>query len=118
MPQVQVFPCPRCGEFIATDASQCRFCSTPIDPQKAQEAAAAQVKDNERYMRSRYLRHMLTGAGLFLLGLFISILSIVKAYSSPSGGYYVVTWGFVIFGGGDFLYGLVGVIGLMRSKQS
>jgi hypothetical protein len=114
--QVRVFPFPQCTEFIATDASSCRFCSTPIDPQKAQEAADEQVKTNDRYMRSRYRKHMLTGGGLCLLGLFISVLSIVKAYSSPSGGYYVVTWGFVIFGGGDFLYGLVGVIELMTSK--
>ena len=100
---------------------RCQQLSLLFNAYRSAESArggAAQVKDNDRYMRSRYLKHMLSGGGLFLLGLFISILSIVKAYSSPSGGYYVVTWGFVIFGGGDFLYGLVGVIGLMRSKKS
>jgi hypothetical protein len=116
MSHVRVFPCPQCGEFIATDASRCRFCSTPIDPQTAQQAADAQLKDNERYMRSRYLRHMYTGGGLFLLGLVISIGTLALAYYSPSGGYYLITFGLVLAGAGDFLYGLAGVIGLMKSK--
>ena len=114
MPAVKVFPCPQCGEFIATDASRCRFCSMPIDSQTAELAAAAQVKDNERYMRSRYFRHMLTGGGLCILGLVISLGTLAMAYYSPTGGYLVITWGLVIVGAGDFLYGLTGVLGLMK----
>src|SRR6185295_1486022 len=102
MSQVRVFPCPHCGEFIATDASHCRFCSKPIDHNTARLAADAQVKENERYMRSRYLRHMWRGGGLFILGLVISLGTLAAAYSSPSGGYYVVTWGLVLAGAGDF----------------
>ena len=114
MPNVRVFPCPKCAEFIATDASQCRFCSTPIVSESAQFAADAQDKENKRYMRSRYMRHMWTGGGLFLLGLLISIVTFAMAYYSPTGGYYVLILGLVLGGAGDFLYGLVGVLGLMK----
>ena len=93
MPPLKVFPCPKCGEFIATDVGRCRFCETPIDPQTAELAAAAQVKENERYMRSRYFRHMLTGGGLCLLGVAISLATFAMAYYSPSGEYYLLTWG-------------------------
>ena len=118
MSQVRVFPCPNCHEFIATDAARCRFCSTPIDQQTAQLAADAQIKENERYMRSRYFRHMLSGGGLFILGVVITLGTLAAAYSSPRGGYYVITWGLVIVGFGDFLYGLVGVIGLMKRSKT
>ena len=114
MPTVKVFPCPQCGEFIATGKDRCRFCRTPIDPQRAELAVAVQEKENVRYMRSRYFRHMLTGGGLFILGLVISLGTLAMAYYSPAGGYLLITWGLVIVGAGDFLYGLAGVLGLMK----
>lgn len=114
MPAVKVFPCPRCGEFIATGKSRCRFCSTPIDSQTAQLAVAAQDQENKQYMHSRYRRHMLRGGGICILGLVISLGTLALAYYSPMGGYYVLTWGLVIAGAGDFLYGLAGVLGLMK----
>lgn len=114
MPNVRVFPCPRCGEFVATDTSRCRFCSAPIDPQTAQLAADSQAKENVRYMRRRYLRHMFIGGGIFILGLVISIGTFALAFSSPTGGYYVVTLGLVLYGASDFVYGLAGVLGMIR----
>lgn len=114
MPNVRVFPCPKCGEFIATDTRQCRFCSTPIFPEGAQMAADAQEKENKRYMRSRYFRHIWIGAGIFLLGLVISAGTFAAAYYSPVGGYYFITFGLVLCGAGDFLYGLVGVLGMIK----
>ena len=108
MPQVRVFQCPGCREFIATDATSCRFCSYPIDAQTAQSAADAQEIENKRYMRQRYARHMLTGGGLCVLGLFITAGTIMAAAFSEAGGYMFFTYGLVICGAGDFIYGLVG----------
>jgi uncharacterized membrane protein YvbJ len=109
MPQIRVFQCPNCHEFIATDAKSCRFCFIPIDTQSAEVAADAQEIENKRYRRRRYARHMLTGAGLFALGLFISVATFTAAVSSDEGGYYVVTYGLVLSGAGDFIYGLAGL---------
>ena len=113
MPQVRVFPCPRCREFIATDADSCRFCFTPIDPQAAQQAADAQDKENVRYMRRRYARHILIGGSIFVVATAFSVATIAAAFSSPTGGYYVVMFGLILYGAGDFVYGLAGVLGLI-----
>ena len=114
MSRVRVFPCPRCQEFIATDARSCRFCFTPIDPQSAQLAADAQDKENVRYMRRRYARHMLIGGAIFVAATAFTVLTFAAALYSPTGGYYVVLYGLIVYGAGDFIYGLAGVLGLLR----
>ena len=114
MSQVRAFPCPRCHEFIATDATSCRFCSTAIDPQMAQLAADAQDKENVRYMRRRYARHMLIGGAIFLAATAFSVVTLAAAYYSPTGGYIIIVYGLILYGAGDFLYGLVGLLGLLR----
>jgi hypothetical protein len=90
MSEVRVFPCPRCREFIATDAKSCRFCSVPIDPRAAELAADAQDEENRRYMRRRYARHMLTGAGLFALGVAVTVITFSAAATSVGGGYFMI----------------------------
>lgn len=114
MPQVRVFQCPSCHEFIATDANSCRFCSSPIDAQTAQLAADAQDKENLRYMRRRYVRHMLVGGAIFLGALTFSIATLAAAFYSDTGGYVIIVWGLVLYGAGDFLYGLAGLLGWLR----
>ena len=114
MPRIRVFPCPQCHEFIATDARNCRFCFTPIDPQSAQLAADAQDKENVRYMRRRYARHMLIGSVIFVAATAFSVLTFAAAYYSPTGGYIVVVYGLIIYGAGEFVYGFAGLLGLMR----
>ena len=113
MSRVRVFPCPRCHEFISTDARSCRFCRTPIDPQSAELAADAQDKENVRYMRRRYARHILIGGSIFVVATAFSVATIAAAFSSPTGGYYVVMFGLILYGAGDFVYGLAGVLGLI-----
>jgi predicted nucleic acid-binding Zn ribbon protein len=114
MPQIRVFQCPGCHEFIATDAKSCRFCSIPIDAQAAQLGADAQEIENKQYRRKRYARHMLTGAGVFALGLIISLATFTAAVSSEEGGYYIVTYGLMLSGAGDFIYGLAGWISELK----
>lgn len=113
MPHVRVFPCPRCQEFIATDAKICRFCAAPIDAETAQSAADAQDKENGRYMRRRYARHMLIGAGLFAAGVVITLLTFSAAAYSEGGAHFVVLYGLILYGAGDFLYGLAGLLNLL-----
>jgi predicted anti-sigma-YlaC factor YlaD len=114
MSQVRVFQCPSCKEFIATDAKTCRFCSTPISEEVALAQAQAQAEENRIYRRKKYARHMLSGGGLAALGLAITIGTLVAATVSEAGGHYVITYGLILVGGGDFLYGLVGWLGELR----
>jgi uncharacterized membrane protein YvbJ len=114
MSQARVFQCPSCREFIASDAKSCRFCSTPIDAQTAQQAADAQEKENKQYRRKQYARHMLTGGGLFALGAIITVVTYSLAASSRQGGHFVITYGLMLSGAGDFIYGLVGWLGELK----
>lgn len=114
MSRVRVFQCPGCHEFIATSVNSCRFCSTRIDPQAAQLAADAQENENIRYMRRQYVRHMLIGGAIFVATTAFSVLTIAAAYNSPTGGYVIVVYGLILYGAGDFIYGLAGVLGLLR----
>ncbi|MFL6212051.1 MAG: hypothetical protein ACJ74W_24600 [Pyrinomonadaceae bacterium] len=114
MSHARVFQCPRCHEFIATDAKNCRFCSTPIDAQTAQLAADAQEKENKQFRRKQYARHMLIGGGLCALGVVVTVGTYGLAANSPRGGHFIITYGLILSGAGDFLYGLVGWLGELK----
>ena len=116
MSQSRIFQCPNCKEYISTDATTCRFCKTPIDAQTAQQAADAQVLENKRFRKKQYARHMWIGAGMFALGLTITIVSFIAAATSQEGGYYVVTYGLMLIGAGDLLYGAVGWMGELKNE--
>ena len=57
---------------------------------------------------------MLIGAAIFIGASALSLGSFAVAYYSPNGGYYIVVYGFVLYGAGDFSYGLAGLLGLLR----
>ena len=116
MSQLGIFQCPSCLEFIATDAQTCRFCSTPIAAEVALAEANRLADENRTYRRKKYARHMLTGGGVLGLGLAITIGTLLVATAAEGGGRYVVTYGLIVAGGGDFLYGLVGWIGELRKS--
>jgi predicted nucleic acid-binding Zn ribbon protein len=121
---MKVFRCPSCHEFIAADATKCRFCSAPVDAETAKSAAAAQEKENKLYRRKHYARHIFIGVGVFALGLVITVAlyraGVYSAWgryvSSPGGGYFspkggfldLITFGLMLSGGGEFIYGLAG----------
>jgi RNA polymerase subunit RPABC4/transcription elongation factor Spt4 len=116
MSQVQIFQCPRCKEYISSDAEVCRFCKTPIDAETKRVAAIAQAKENRIYRRNQYLKHVGIGALLFIGGLVITVGSYTIAASGGGGGHFLITWGLMVSGGLDFLYGLVGFLGELRDK--
>jgi hypothetical protein len=57
---------------------------------------------------------MFIGIGLFALGLIITLATYSAAVSSPQGGYYVITYGLMLAGCGDFVYGLAGWLGELK----
>ena len=118
MSQVRVFQCPTCHEYIATDAKACRFCNAPVTPEVAKAAADAQAAENRSYRRKKYLMHMVSGGGLAALGLIITIVTYIMAAASEGGGHFVITYGLILVGGGNFLYGLVGWLGELRKSET
>jgi len=57
---------------------------------------------------------MLIGGALFVAGVAVTLITFSAAAASPTGGYFFITWGLVLYGAGDFVYGLAGVSGLLR----
>ncbi|MBV8857982.1 MAG: hypothetical protein JOZ02_13700 [Acidobacteria bacterium] len=103
-----VFQCPGCKEFISRDATSCRFCNRPIDPQTRQAAAAAAEVENREYRKKQSLRTMLIGLAMAAVGIVITVGTYAWAASSPRGGGYVVTWGLIVFGGLRVVQGFIG----------
>jgi uncharacterized membrane protein len=117
MSEVQILQCPGCKEFIASDSKSCRFCHRPLDPQTIKTAVAATQEENKRYRRRHYLNHMLIGLALSAGGSLLTGLSVWDAFNSERGGHYVITWGLILAGVGDFLYGMFGILGEVLSKK-
>lgn len=65
-------------------------------------------------MRRRYARHMFVGGGIFIAATTFSAMTFAAAYYSPSGGYFLVLGGLILYGASDFIYGLAGTLGLIR----
>jgi len=57
---------------------------------------------------------MLTGGAIFIAATTFSMMSMVAAYYSETGGYFILVYGLILYGAGDFIYGLAGVLGLLR----
>jgi hypothetical protein len=117
MSAAPILQCPSCKEYISSDARSCRFCHTPLDQQTVAKAVAAQARENSAYRRRHYQKHLLIGLGLFFLGLIITFGTYSMAASSQGGRNYIITYGLLVTGALDFLYGLFGWIGELRSKQ-
>ncbi len=66
----RILPCPRCGEMIYNNTTQCRFCAAPLDSAAAEGAADVQEKVNNAVNLAKWIRNM-AGAMwvMFLLGL-------------------------------------------------
>ena len=87
---MKVFRCPSCHEFIAADATKCRFCSAPLDAETAKSAAAAQEKENRLYRRKHYARHIFIGIGVFALGVVLKVTYPAESHSVHGGLTYLL----------------------------
>ena len=52
----RTFPCPYCNQIINESMTQCRYCSTTIDPVAARLIAERQEKANHAYSDASFLR--------------------------------------------------------------
>ena len=62
----RTFRCPNCKEMINDSMTQCRYCSTPVDPAVAQLIADRQEKANQAYSDASFLRTAAIAVYVFL----------------------------------------------------
>ena len=69
--RASIFPCPKCGQMIYSNAEKCRFCSGIVDRQAAAIGAEIQARVNTAYRQAKMLRNS-AGAmwTFFVIGLF------------------------------------------------
>lgn len=79
----RTFRCPNCKEMINDSMTECRYCSTPVDPGLAAMIADRQEKANRAYSDASYLR---TGAIAMFVFLGLSFIPFLP----------LVYWGFLI----------------------
>ena len=79
----RTFPCPNCNEMINDSMTQCRYCSTPVDPAVAAMIADRQEKTNRACSDASYLKTAAIAMFVFLGLSFVPFLPIVY-------------WGFLI----------------------
>jgi hypothetical protein len=103
-----VFQCRACKEWISVGVSECRFCKTPITQETANAVMLEQADQDRVDRKKAYVRAMLIGAGMFVLGIAITVGTLALASMGSGGGRGVITYGLVIFGGINFFRGLIG----------
>lgn len=79
----RTFRCPNCNEMINDSMTQCRFCSTPVDPGIAAMIAEQQDQVNQACSDASFLRTAAVAMFVFLGASMIPFLP-------------VVYWGFLI----------------------
>jgi hypothetical protein len=72
-----VFECPACKQTIDASAPVCRFCSAPIAPKAAAEAAEKMAKLNQACNDASFLRTMAIGLLVFIGIMFIPFMGLL-----------------------------------------
>jgi hypothetical protein len=93
----ETFPCPSCGEFIAGNSVQCRYCAVTIPPFYAHNAVLAQNKINQACDEAGWLRAFTGVMWVFFFVRFIPFVGFIGAggmvmtfFSAPV---WIIYWG-------------------------
>ena len=108
--------CPYCGREYPDDVALCVTDGEKLNriagsgPSKSAETAPVQgfvpLEETEKSPRSRANRDMVVGAIWCGVGVLITVVT-YSAASGPEGGSYLLMWGPIIFGGIQFMRGLL-----------
>ena len=72
-----IMECPVCKQAIDASATQCRFCSSPIDPVTAQAAAEKMAKLNQACSDASFLRTAAFSILVFIGVMFIPFMGLL-----------------------------------------
>ena len=72
-----IFECTNCRQTIDSSALQCRFCSAPVDPAAAEEAAEKMSRVNQACSDASFLRTAAISMLVFLGVMFIPFMGLL-----------------------------------------
>ncbi|MDQ6786184.1 MAG: hypothetical protein M3033_05125 [Acidobacteriota bacterium] len=107
----EVFKCPNCQQFISTKQDACRFCSFQLNDDIKAKAIMKEADDTRQYRRNMHKKVLYVGLGIFAIGAVLSIATFITLFVSGSGFYFPWSPVIVLFGLGQMLIGLLGIIG-------
>ena len=76
-PTLQVVPCANCGGTINTSLAKCPFCSFPVDPATAEQAAVEFARVNQAISDASYLRILGISAVVFFFLRVVPLFSMI-----------------------------------------
>jgi len=82
------------------------LCNSGINPQAAEAMVDGAVRNYPSAVRAGALAQMGTGVVLFAIGLVITVGTYAMASSGGSGGFYLISWGPMVFGAVRIVRGL------------
>ena len=81
------------------------LCNSGFTPQAAQVVVDGALKSHPAAVRKGAMSQIGVGALLFVIGLVITLGTLAAASSGGTGGFYIVSWGPMVFGAARILRG-------------
>jgi len=106
----EVFKCPNCQQFISNKYVVCRFCSLPLNDEIKAQAVEKEADDTRQYRVKMNKKVLYVGLGIFALGVVLSLISIFSIFFVGQGFYFPWSPIIVLFGLGQMLIGLFGIL--------
>lgn len=114
--------CTKCNNyFLATadtkDEALCYNCrpastttsTSPIPPASHRRRRTQQQSFNPE--REHGLRNIIIGGAIMLVGILVTVVTYALASESATGGYFIVAWGAIVFGGIRLVRGILQLLG-------
>ena len=106
----EVFKCPKCQQFISNKQDACRFCSFPLNDEIRAQAIEKEADDTRHYRLNMHKKILYIGLGIFAIGVVLSFLSFATIFVAGSGIYFPWSPVIVLFGLGQMLIGVFGIL--------
>jgi hypothetical protein len=78
--KVQHFPCPNCGQYISSEVTECRYCSTSITNEVRDHAVSNEIRGKKDLTVAGHKKLMLGGLAAAGIGAILFLWAILATY--------------------------------------
>lgn len=112
--KIQPFQCPNCNQYINSEASVCRFCSTIINEEIKESGLKKEKIKKIEFSIGWHKKLIVTGTFLFIIGLFLIISPIIEFNYSNNVNFNCLAPLFLV---GGIAMTVVNIIGYFKEKR-